>query len=62
MTEPLELNCPYCGEPVEIDIDEGGASRQSYVEDCSVCCRPWNVKIIRNRDGSWSATLQTDDD
>ena len=62
MTEPLELGCPYCGESVELVIDEDGSSRQTYVEDCPVCCRPWNVEVMQNRDGSWTANLRTEDD
>jgi hypothetical protein len=31
---------------VETTVDESGGSRQSYVEDCQVCCQP-NVLTIR---------------
>jgi len=37
--------CPYCGEEVEIALDAGGEESQEYVEDCEVCCRPWNVTV-----------------
>jgi transposase-like protein len=60
--EDLLLNCPYCGEVVELDVDEGGSSRQSYVEDCPICCRPWQVEVTRDREGNWSATLRTADE
>jgi hypothetical protein len=49
-TEPLSLSCPYCGEPVELDIDESGGRRQSYVE------------VVRGPEGDWSATLRTGDE
>jgi len=62
MTEPMELSCPYCGEVVYLDIDEGGASRQSYVEDCPVCCQAWQVEVVRDRTGEWTATLRTSDE
>ena len=32
--------CPHCGEPVDTAVDPGGGEHQSYIEDCSVCCRP----------------------
>lgn len=32
--------CAYCGEPNEVHVDGGGAAQQTYVEDCTVCCRP----------------------
>ncbi len=59
---PISLDCPYCGEAVELGVDEGGGSRQSYVEDCPVCCRPWQVDVTQDRGGHWSATLRTADD
>jgi hypothetical protein len=62
MEEPLELYCPYCGETVDLDIDEGGGSRQAYVEDCPVCCRPWQVTVIQDQNGEWSADLRTSDE
>ena len=62
MTEPLVLSCPYCGVAVDLDVDEGGGSRQSYVEDCPVCCQPWQVEVVRSRDGGWSASLRTSDE
>ena len=60
--EALDLYCPYCGELVELAIDEGGGSRQSYVEDCPVCCRPWQVIVRQSREGDWSAELRTSDE
>jgi hypothetical protein len=37
--------CPYCAAEVELALDPGGASVQSYVEDCEVCCRPWYLTV-----------------
>lgn len=31
--------CPYCGELIELLVD-CSLAEQSYIEDCSVCCRP----------------------
>lgn len=36
---PDRVNCPYCGEPIELLLDLSAGS-QRYVEDCTVCCRP----------------------
>lgn len=46
------VDCPYCGEAVEIVIDPGSGPRQEYVEDCEVCCRPWLVSVAYAADGS----------
>ena len=56
------MSCPYCGEPVELDIDEDGGSRQEFVQDCPVCCQPWQVAVRRDADGEWTASLQTADE
>jgi hypothetical protein len=60
--EPIPLACPYCGEAVDLYIDEGGGTRQSYVEDCIVCCQPWQVDLVCDREGNWTATLRTADE
>jgi hypothetical protein len=62
MSDFLPLTCPYCGEPVELDVDEAGGSRQAFVQDCPVCCQPWQVDVSRDRDGDWTATLRTADE
>ncbi len=38
------VNCPFCGEPITLLIDTSEPS-QSYIEDCSVCCRPMDVHV-----------------
>jgi len=37
--EELDIDCPYCGEIINIMLDNS-AGEQEYYEDCSVCCRP----------------------
>ena len=54
--------CPYCGEENEVSLDPGGGAVQAYVEDCHVCCRPWQVVVRYQPDGSASVTLHTDDE
>jgi hypothetical protein len=40
-----EVSCPHCGEVVTIGLDPAGGAVQQYVEDCQVCCRPWQVHL-----------------
>jgi len=40
-----QVQCPYCGETIEVQIDSS-AGDQGYVEDCSVCCRPIEVRLL----------------
>jgi hypothetical protein len=56
------LTCPCCGEDVELAIDEGGGSHQCYVEDCPVCCRPWQVTVVHDPDVGWTAALRSLDE
>jgi hypothetical protein len=58
----LPAFCPYCGEPVEVEVDESGGDMQAYVEDCPVCCRPWEVEVAGDGDGEWSVVLRTADE
>jgi hypothetical protein len=43
--------CPYCGEPVDIALDPGSGVVQEYVEDCTVCCQPWQVHVSYDASG-----------
>ncbi len=45
---PLEAGyqCAGCGEWNETSVDESAGSRQQYVEDCQVCCKP-NLLDVR---------------
>jgi hypothetical protein len=38
------VQCPYCGESLELVVD-ASAGAQRYVEDCTVCCRPIEVEL-----------------
>ena len=45
------VECPYCGESIEITLDPGSGPEQEYVEDCEVCCQPWRVVVQYDEDG-----------
>jgi transposase-like protein len=47
-----EVVCPYCGEGVTIGLDPAGGTVQRYVEDCQVCCRPWQVRVTYDTEGA----------
>ncbi|HUY80658.1 MAG TPA: CPXCG motif-containing cysteine-rich protein [Acidobacteriaceae bacterium] len=51
---PMEagFQCAGCGEWNETVVDESGGKRQSYVDDCQVCCKP-NVLAIRWTEGGY---------
>ena len=53
--------CPYCGAEVESRIDPGGGAIQRYVEDCEVCCRPWQLTVRWDPSGVGSVEAQTEE-
>lgn len=50
MLTPCSIDCPYCGESIEILIDASIRSQQ-YIEDCQVCCRPITLRVEIDADG-----------
>lgn len=55
------ITCPYCGESIEILIDDSVAE-QDYFEDCSVCCRPIRIQQNIGFDGDCLLTILRDDE
>ena len=41
--------CPYCGERISMVLDTS-VVRQTYIEDCEVCCRPIEVRYTMEGD------------
>ena len=46
------VTCPYCHQSIEIVLDPGSGSMQSYVEDCEVCCNPWQLFVEYDAEGA----------
>ena len=49
---PAHYQCAACFEWVETTVDESGGSRQQYVEDCQVCCRPLVLTVTWDREAA----------
>jgi len=58
----VTVQCPYCGESLDLWVDETGGSSQKYVEDCQVCCQPWRVSVHYAEDGSAQVSATALDD
>lgn len=68
MLPSVSVQCPYCGEPIELLIEDpvedsmaGSMDQQSYVEDCPVCCRPIEVTVTLE-DGAPRVQVAADSD
>ena len=49
MEDEVQIQCPYCFEAQLLYVDPG--TEGSMVQDCDVCCRPWQVFVGRDEDG-----------
>jgi len=38
------FQCPYCWEHISMLLDPS-VDRQTYVEDCEVCCNPIEIQV-----------------
>jgi prolyl-tRNA synthetase len=50
--------CPYCGEEVEIYLEP--EIRGSLIQDCEVCCNPWQVRVTSDGDERWVEVTKAD--
>ncbi|RKZ95633.1 MAG: CPXCG motif-containing cysteine-rich protein [Gammaproteobacteria bacterium] len=59
--ESRNIQCPYCGEIIDIVVD-CSVAQQNYIEDCQVCCRPINIStnIEQNGDLTLIATHENE--
>lgn len=46
--ETAFIQCPYCGERIEVVVD-CSVEQQEYIEDCSVCCRPITISVVTSQ-------------
>ena len=61
MLETTFVDCPYCGERIEIVVDTS-ADEGDYVEDCEVCCRPLVIALTTDDSGDTRVTVRTEND
>jgi hypothetical protein len=40
----FRVSCPYCGEEMEIFVEPDVDGE--WVQDCEVCCNPWQVYVV----------------
>lgn len=63
MTERDEMviDCPYCGEPLDVLVDTYSGA-QEYYEDCSVCCQPILFVLAEDGQGEMYLDVKRDDE
>lgn len=50
MMASVTYDCVFCGEENDVLVDPSGGRRQTFTEDCTVCCRP-NLITLTIDDG-----------
>ena len=61
MSDPHEVQCPYCWELIELEVDSSAGS-QVYTEDCAVCCHPMRVAVSEGEDGGLRVEVAREND
>jgi hypothetical protein len=61
MLSEQDIDCPYCGERINLALDTS-AGPQRYIEDCQVCCRPITVVLDVDADGDAVVRVQSEED
>ncbi len=55
------IDCPYCGEQLEVAVDLS-VRYQEYIEDCQVCCSPMTLVVTLADDRTVSIDARSDDE
>lgn len=50
----VTYGCAFCGEENDLTVDPSGGRRQTFTEDCTVCCRPNFITLALDEDGDVS--------
>ena len=61
MLPSIVISCPYCGEAIELLIDDSEGD-QRYIEDCQVCCRPITIALSIDDEGALHVDATAEDD
>ena len=56
-----KVNCPYCGEVIDVLID-CSVPHQCYIEDCQVCCRPINFDLTMDQAGELTIVVSDENE
>lgn len=55
------ISCPYCGEQIEVLIDQQEVGHE-YVEDCQVCCKPIIVSVTSDFTGNLFVSVRDENE
>jgi hypothetical protein len=58
MDSEFVVTCPYCGEEVQIYVEAD--VRGVLIQDCEVCCNPWQLRVRSDGDERWVEVTRGD--
>jgi hypothetical protein len=58
---PVIYQCAFCGRDNETLVDPTVGSKQSYTEDCEICCNPNLLTIIISSKSEASVSAEQDE-
>jgi hypothetical protein len=58
MADQFVVTCPYCGEEIEIYLEPDVGGR--LIQDCEVCCNPWQLRVFGDGDERWVDVTKAD--
>jgi hypothetical protein len=56
MLDYFQLACPWCGEPLELELPP--EERGTLVEDCDICCNPCEITVRRDEWGDAEISVE----
>ena len=51
------FTCPYCWKRISMVLDTS-VRRQTYIEDCEVCCNPIEIRYTVDDDGGINSSAR----
>ena len=58
MNDKFWVSCPYCGEEMEIYVEPDVIG--TLIQDCEVCCRPWQIRVDWEDGERWVSVQKGD--
>jgi hypothetical protein len=59
--DEIIIDCPYCGESLDVLVDTSSGPQQ-YYEDCSVCCAPILFILSEDETGEMIIDIKRQDE
>jgi len=45
LEQDYDFDCPHCSGGNSVKLDVSGGSKQSFIQDCEVCCKPFQITV-----------------